>query len=106
MTDDKIVPLPPRIAPTHEPFVPEPAVFPYGDAEWAADNLPVVRQAVALLGMRPDQVKVYVAMIAGTAEPSADVLAELNRVAGHLRSLAEACEAAAGRLEWAIAQDD
>lgn len=98
---DNVTPLPPRVARTDEPFVPEPAVFPYGDAEWAAHNLPVVRQAVALVGMRPDQVRAYVAMIDGTAEPSADVLAELNRVAGHLRSLADACEAAAGRLEWA-----
>ncbi len=67
----------------------------------AAHNLPVVRRAEALMNMRPDQVRAYVTMIDGTAEPSADVLAELNRVTGHLRSLADACQAAAGRLKWA-----
>lgn len=102
---DNIVPLPPRFPSTTEPFVPEPAVFPYADAEWAAENLPLVRQAVAVMNMRPDQVRTFAAIIDGTAEPSSDVIAELRRLAGHLGALKDACEAAAGRLEWAASQE-
>lgn len=52
------------------------------------------------MNMRSDQVRAYVVMMDGTAEPSGEVFAELQRVVGHLRSLADACEAAVGRLEW------
>lgn len=80
-------------------------MFPYGYTEWASENLPLVRQAVALMNMRPDQVRSYVALIDGTAEPAANLMTELRRLAGHLGALKDACEAASGRLEWAAAQE-
>lgn len=73
--------------------------MPYGDPECAAHNLPViVRRSCSSACARTRSA--YFTVIGGNTEPSADVLAELNRVAGHLRSLGDTCEAAAGRLEW------
>lgn len=101
---DNVVPLPPRLVRTDEPFVPEPAVFAGTNDEWARENLPGIRQAVAIVGMRPDQVRAFVAIIDGTAEPAADLAAELERLAGHLGALKDAVENARQRLAWAAAQ--
>ncbi|MBX9910071.1 MAG: hypothetical protein K2Z25_15320 [Beijerinckiaceae bacterium] len=105
MADDNVTPFPTRAPRGDEPFVAEAAHFPYENDEWAADNLPVVRQAMALVQMPPEQVQAYVAMIASTVESADDLSAELDRVAGHLGALAQACEAASGRLAWAKAQE-
>jgi hypothetical protein len=49
---DNVVPLPPRFPSAAEPFVPEPAVFPYSDAAYAAKTLLLVSKTAGAMNVR------------------------------------------------------